>query len=50
VAAISPMVTAAINPDSAVLGTIEISQCQRGYARVFFVPEDVGRFESEQLF
>ncbi len=48
-AAITPVVAADINPDGAVLGTVEIRQCQKRYARVIFVPEDTTRFESEQL-
>ena len=43
------VVRAELDPDGAIPGSVEMAECQSGYARVFYRP-DSADFETEQLF
>lgn len=48
--AVFPVVSAALDPDDAIPGGVEISECKNGYARVFYVPDEPSTYETEQVF
>lgn len=43
------VVRATLDPDGSIPGSVEVSECQNGYARVFYVP-DSPQYEGEQVF
>ena len=47
--AIEGVVVAELDPDGVIPGTVQISECENPYARVFYVPDSPG-YESEQVF
>jgi hypothetical protein len=48
-AAVDAVVRAELDPDGTIPGSVEIAECQNGYARVFYRP-DAPNYETEQLF
>lgn len=47
--AMSAAVSAELDPDGSIPGTVAVQQCQGGYARIFYEPE-AANLESEQVF
>jgi hypothetical protein len=43
------VVRAELDPDGAIPGSVEVAECQNGYARVYYRP-DAPNYETEQLF
>lgn len=48
-AAVEAVVRPELDPDGTIPGSVEVAECQNGYARVFYRP-DAQNFETEQLF
>ena len=48
-AAVEPVVRAELDPDGTIPGLVEIAECKKSYARVFYRP-DAPNYETKQLF
>ena len=48
--AVAPVVTAEIDPSGSVPASVDLAECQGGYARAYLVPDDITAYETEQVF